>query len=132
MFLLIEDNEDDVFFLKRALAKCSIQEVVRHFSNGPDAMAYFERVQTGAEETPRVLLADVHVPNLDLPRFLKELKGNPKFQNMPIIVLSGSKISPSEMEALQALADDFFTKPSTVPEWLVLCHKVLSLQHSFS
>lgn len=131
MFLLIEDNEDDVFFLKRALAKCAIQEAVRHYSTGPDAEAFFDRVQNGTEEIPRVLLTDVHVPKLELARLLKELKSDPKFHNMPMVILSGSKISPAETEELKPLADDFFIKPSTMGEWLELCHKVLSLQQSF-
>ncbi len=64
---------------------------------------------------PDLVILDLGLPDLDGVEVIRELRG---WTKAPIIVLSGRADSTDKVEALDAGADDYITKPFGVEELL--------------
>ena len=69
------------------------------------------------------MLLDLGLPDLDGVEIIKKVR---TWTNMPIIVISARSEDRDKIEALDAGADDYLTKPFSVEELLVkLCLKIV-------
>ena len=59
--VVIEDDEDDQFFIQEAISSLDIENPLVFFSNGVEAMDYL----IGAQEPPLVILSDVNMPTMN-------------------------------------------------------------------
>ena len=64
---------------------------------------------------PDLLLLDLGLPDMDGTEIIKKLRG---WSTMPIIVISARTENSDKVEALDAGADDYLTKPFSVEELL--------------
>ena len=113
-FLVIEDNTDDALLIKRAFASThSCQaSVCRNLS---EAKAYLHGSGMYADREkfpfPNAVISDMHLGFESAVDFLKWIKGDPQFQSMPLLVLSGTA-STRECEMARELgAVDVLRKP---------------------
>jgi len=60
-----------------------------------------------------LVLLDVDMPHVSGFEMLKMLKGNPNFQDLPVIMLTGNADHDSEIKAAAAGAMDYIVKPFT-------------------
>ena len=102
---------DDVPQILRALR---INLRVRHYevsvaANGTEALAEASR------HPPDLVILDLGLPDLDGVEVIQGLRG---WTSAPIIVLSGRADSTDKVEALDAGADDYVTKPFGMEELL--------------
>jgi two-component system, OmpR family, KDP operon response regulator KdpE len=74
-----------------------------------------EALQTAARHPPDLVILDLGLPDLDGVEVIQGLRG---WTKAPIIVLSGRADSTDKVEALDAGADDYITKPFGVEELL--------------
>lgn len=72
-------------------------------------------LQAAAETRPDIVLLDLGLPDLDGIEVITALRG---WSTAPIIVLSGRVDSDDKVEALDAGADDYVTKPFGMDELL--------------
>src|ERR1041385_2145111 len=93
--LVIEDNEDDVFLLKRALAGEGINNPVQVVNDGLEAINYLEgkgkyhdRIQF---PFPSVIFSDLKMPRMNGFDVLQWLRTHPDCSVIPIIILSTSR-----------------------------------------
>ena len=101
--LYVEDNEDNVYMLRRRLAKHDYDMIVA--DDGEKGVAAAER------EMPALILMDLSLPVLsgwDAARRLKSLDAT---RGIPIIALSAHALDGERDKALAAGCDDFETKP---------------------
>src|SRR5690349_99420 len=82
LVLIIEDDMD----LRDLCGECLRQENFRvdEVENGTQAFEYLN-----SDQIPQVILMDLSVPGLPVPEFMKKLRSNPKFEKVPVIILSG-------------------------------------------
>ena len=80
--LYVEDNEDNVYMLRRRLERKGFEMVVAH--DGEQGIAAAER------ECPDLILMDLSLPVVDGWAAARHLKGAPLTQAIPIIALSPS------------------------------------------
>lgn len=64
---------------------------------------------------PDVILLDLGLPDMDGVEIIKKVRG---WSNVPIIVVSARSEEEDKVEALDAGADDYLTKPFGIPELL--------------
>jgi len=64
-----------------------------------------------ARDTPDVIVLDYMLPVMDGPMFLRQLRADPRFANVGVIVLTASNQERHVEEAFAAGGDDFLTKP---------------------
>jgi two-component system, OmpR family, KDP operon response regulator KdpE len=70
-------------------------------------------LKAAASQPPDVVILDLGLPDLDGSEVIKGLRG---WSQVPIIVLSGRADSSDKVEALDAGADDYVTKPFSMDE----------------
>ena len=115
--VLIEDSADYAFLVRRAFQKSCPGEEILHFSHGTEALDFFANVPAGEEgEAAWLVLTDLQMPEVNGFQVLSALKSNPRFCDLPIIVLTTSD-SPSDRARSFALgAQDFITKPARIED----------------
>jgi two-component system KDP operon response regulator KdpE len=106
--VLVVDDEPQIL---RALR---INLRARHYEvsiapNGTEALAEASR------HPPDIVILDLGLPDLDGVEVIQGLRG---WTSAPIIVLSGRADSTDKVEALDAGADDYVTKPFGMEELL--------------
>jgi CheY-like chemotaxis protein len=109
--LLVEDAEDDVFFLKRALLEADIRNPLQVVPDGQQAIDYLEGKGPYADREkyplPFLILLDLKLPyimGLDVLRWIRE---RPAFEKVLIVVLTSSQ-QDSDIEATYRLGGNFY------------------------
>ncbi len=74
-----------------------------------------EAVMMASSHNPDVLFLDLGLPDMDGIEVIKQIRS---WSNMPIIVISARSDDADKIEALDAGADDYLTKPFSVEELL--------------
>ena len=101
--LYVEDNEDNVYMLRRRLERKGFEVVVAH--DGEQGIVAAER------ERPDLILMDLSLPVIDGWAAARHLKGALLTQAIPIIALSAHAMAGDREKALAAGCDDYDTKP---------------------
>jgi len=104
--LLIEDEhslrEIITFNLKNAG-----HEVV-DTDNANDALIIIE------DFIPEIILLDIMLPGLKGGQFLNLIRSNPKYHDIPVIIISAKSSEDDIVRLLEAGADDYLTKPFSI------------------
>jgi CheY-like chemotaxis protein len=108
--LYVEDNEDNVYMLRRRLAKYGYEMIV-----APDGA---QGVETAQREKPDLILMDLSLPVLSGWEAARQLKDAAATRPIPIIALSAHALDGEREKALAAGCDDFETKPVDLPRLL--------------
>jgi two-component system KDP operon response regulator KdpE len=74
-----------------------------------------EALHAAATHRPDLVVLDLGLPDIDGVEVIRNLRG---WTPVPIVVLSGRAGSPDKVQALDAGADDYVTKPFSVDELL--------------
>jgi two-component system, OmpR family, KDP operon response regulator KdpE len=105
--LVVDDEAQIARVLKTTLSARGYS--VRTASDGDDAL------QAIKAWTPDLLITDLRMPNMDGVELCRHLRAK---SGIPIIVLSVRNEERAKVEALDAGADDYVTKPFSVDELL--------------
>lgn len=119
--LIIDDEEDFCFFVKKNLEAISNYEIIT-------ANKGKKGIQIARKKKPDLILLDIMMPGIDGFEVLKRLKANEETQNIPVIMLTAKDEDESKIKASGLYCEDYLVKPV---EKLVLrakIHKVLSLR----
>ena len=101
--LYVEDNEDNVYMLRRRLQRKGHEVLVA--GDGAQGIA------SAVAERPALILMDLGLPVLDGWDATRQLKSDAATKHIPIIVLSAHAMTNDRDRALAAGGDDFDTKP---------------------
>jgi two-component system alkaline phosphatase synthesis response regulator PhoP len=74
---------------------------------------------------PDLILLDLMLPKIDGMTILKELKDNPEYKSVPVIILTAKSMELDKVKGLDSGADDFITKPFVVLELMARVKAVL-------
>lgn len=105
--LVVDDEPQIARVLKTTLAARGYS--IRTASDGDDAL------QAMKSWTPDLVITDLRMPNMDGVELCRNLRSK---SGIPIIVLSVRNEDTTKVEALDAGADDYVTKPFSVNELL--------------
>lgn len=72
-----------------------------------------------------IILLDVMMPNMDGWETLKAIRGNKKFENIPIIMITALNEEQKEISGLKFGADDYIVKPFILPNLLARIEALL-------
>jgi CheY-like chemotaxis protein len=120
VILVLEDDENDVFILKRSFQKNGIQMPVHVCHDGEDGMAYLKGSGRYADRKtfpfPRVLITDLKMPKCSGFEILEWLQLHPECNLIPKVVLSASNHETDVIRAYQLGANCYFKKPSSIDD----------------
>jgi len=119
--LLVEDNEDDVFLMKRALKGARVVNPLYVVEDGQEAVDYLGGTGKFADRTqyplPAVVFLDLKLPFISGHDVLKWVREQKELDSLVVIVLTSSN-EASDLSRCYALgANSYVVKPPT-PEQL--------------
>ncbi len=106
--MLVEDEEALAFLLKYNLEKEGYE--VLWESRGGKAVAEVEK------NMPSVIILDWMLPELSGVEICKMIRSKPDIKTIPIIMLTAKGEEEDKIKGLSAGADDYVTKPFSIPE----------------
>ncbi len=117
--LVVEDNEHVCYMLEFILKRAGYDVNAVH--NGRDAQAAIENL-----EPVDVIVLDLMLPYISGYQLITELRDNPGWQHVPIVVLSGKVMEHDIVKALDLGANDYITKPFRPEELLARLRRIVA------
>jgi CheY-like chemotaxis protein len=120
LILLVDDNHDDRFLLKRAFTKAGIVNPLREATSGNEAIEYLRGEgkfsDRAAHPMPGIILLDLNMPAVDGFQVLQWIRAKLPVQGMLVIVLSRADEMRLINRAYALGANSFLTKPGSEDE----------------
>ena len=107
LILIVEDDPP----IRNLISVTLEAHEYRYIAAGNAANAILE----AASHNPDIMLLDLGLPDMDGVEVIRKIRS---WSNMPIIVISARNDDADKIEALDAGADDYLTKPFSVDELL--------------
>lgn len=76
-------------------------------------------------QLPDLIITDLNMPEVDGYEFVKQLKANSYYNQIPVLVLSGNQTSAEKLKLLKLGVDDFVGKPFNPEELYLRAEKLL-------
>lgn len=111
LILVIEDNEDDFFFIHRAFERAGIQAKIEWAKDGFEGRKFLEKSAVSGH-LPACIILDIRMPLMDGWELLVFIRSNPKFDGIPVNVLAGDVTSTTLKQAIELGAKTYQVKPS--------------------
>jgi CheY-like chemotaxis protein len=122
--LLVEDNEDDAFFMKQALKDAEIQNPLQWVEDGQAAVDYLAGTGKFTDRLqyplPMVVFLDLKLPFKTGHQVLEWIRAQPQFQKLIVIVLTSSNEPVDLNRSYHLGANSFVVKPPTAEQLLQL------------
>ena len=113
--LLVEDNEDDILLLERALRNARLANPLKVVKDGEEAIKYLSGDSAYADRTrhpfPFLILLDLRLPRLSGFEVLAWIRDQPDFGELIIVVLTNSDHVPDVSKARDLGANSYLVKP---------------------
>jgi CheY-like chemotaxis protein len=118
--LLVEDNDNDVVFMQRALKNADLLNPLQVVNDGEQAIDYLTGRGTFSDRTkfpaPILVFLDLKLPTKSGLEILRWLRESPEFKTLVVLVLTTSN-EPKDIEsALKLGANAYLVKPSMFSE----------------
>jgi len=109
LILVVEDDTS-----VRNLITTTLKAHEYRYLTAPDGQS---AILEASSHNPDIVLLDLGLPDIDGVEIIKKIR---TWSNMPIIVISARSEDTDKIDALDAGADDYLTKPFSVEELLEL------------
>lgn len=117
--LLVEDNPGDVRLTREALRDAKVRNNLHVVADGVDALAFLRhRGQYADAPRPDVILLDLNLPKKNGREVLDEIKTDPAFSEIPVVVLTSSQAEQDVLESYRLRANAYVTKPVGLEQFL--------------
>lgn len=120
--LIAEDFEENRIALKLILKHTGFDVI--EAENGQQAVEAVRR------EKPDLVLMDISLPVIDGLQATREIRGDEKFERLPIIIVSAHDNEEVRRQAAEAGASEYITKPIEIEELKRLIEDCLSVMRS--
>jgi CheY-like chemotaxis protein len=116
--LICDDDEDDRMLTQQALEQARVSNKINFVEDGEQLLDYlYQRGEyageNGTAPRPGLILLDLNMPKLDGREALKVIKGDKTLSNIPIVVLSTSRLDQDIIQSYQLGVNSFISKPVT-------------------
>jgi CheY-like chemotaxis protein len=126
--LLVEDDENDVFFMQRAFREAGIINPVSIVNDGREAIDYLSGNGKFSDRAvwplPCLVLLDLKLPYVLGLDVLKWLRSQPQFKSVIVVVLTSSR-QDADIEKAYALgANSYLVKPPDVHQLVAMVKRI--------
>jgi len=129
--LLVEDDPEDREILLDALESIHVKDIISFAENGEEALALLEKCAM-LGKIPNVIVIDINMPRMGGTQTLQQLKKDPRYKHIPVIIYSTS-INPLEKaECMLIGAYSYIIKPVSFKESLDVAQYLIDLSKSAS
>ena len=121
--LIVDDDENDIFFVKRAFTEINVHCTFQVMKNGQDTIDYLAGLGVYADRRkyplPMMILMDLKMPIMDGFQVLAWLRAREGIKVIPTVVFSSSDLPQDITRAYELGANSFMTKSVTYDGLLV-------------
>jgi signal transduction histidine kinase/DNA-binding response OmpR family regulator len=122
LVLVVEDNGDVRQYIRSSLEP---QYQVIEAKDGR------EGIEKALAVIPDLIISDIMMPRADGYQLCRELKTDIKTSHVPIILLTAKASEASILEGYRTQADDYITKPFSIPVLLARIKNLIDLRRQF-
>ena len=126
--LLAEDDENDIDLMGRAFKRAAVPNPIFFVNNGQEVVDYLAGKGKYAERNkfpmPGLLVLDLKMPWMDGFDVLAWLRGQPKFNALPVVVLTSSKLQKDIDRSRELGVYDYRVKPQSFDDLVRLLSDV--------
>jgi len=127
--LLAEDDPDDALMAREALEESRVANPLHIVEDGEQLMDYLycrgRHSDRNPDDLPGLILLDLNMPKKDGRQAILEIKNEPRFKRIPIVVLTTSRAEEDICRTYDSGVNSFISKPVSF-ESLVEIMKTLS------
>jgi CheY-like chemotaxis protein len=120
--LLVEDDDNDVFLMQRAMSKVNIGAPVHVAVNGQEAIDYLSGEGKFSDRTvyplPHCIFLDLKLPFVHGFEVLEWIRSQPSLQEINVLILTSSGEERDRQRATQLGAKAYLVKPPTAQSLL--------------
>lgn len=128
VLLIAEDDPEDRLIIEDALEACGFACAVHFVQDGDELLAYLRRrgcYSSGRNgPMPFLVLLDLKMPRKDGSTALAEIKADPGFRHLPVVVLTTSSSEEDITLSYDRGASSFIVKPVRFESWVELMRGV--------
>lgn len=118
--LVVEDNEHAAFLMRFLLERAGYE-----VSLSPDGRDALQKL--AATEPVDLIVLDLMLPYLSGYQVLLEARKNPRWRDVPIVVVTARTLEMDAVRALETGANDFIRKPYQPEELLARIKRAIEL-----
>ncbi|MBA8667246.1 response regulator [Holosporaceae bacterium 'Namur'] len=127
--LLVEDNLQDEFLIRKALEDFPEQITIYTIHSGQQALEYFrDSNEEGKSQFPKpdLILLDIYLPGMKGFDILKDIKKRPIYRDIPVIMLTSNVSSEDVLSSYHLQASGFIRKSFSFEEFKDQFHKAFT------
>lgn len=118
VLMLVEDSPADVRLAQEVFRDAGFRHRLHVARDGEQALRMLRREGEHAHlPLPDLVLLDLNLPRRDGREVLREVKGDPKLRQIPVLILSTSKAERDVVECYQSHANAYLVKPVDLEEF---------------
>lgn len=107
VILYVDDDGDDLDLFGDALREVDATAIFIPARSGEAALTFLD-----GEIFPDLIVMDINMPVMDGLTCLSQIRNNPKFQHLPVVMLSTST-NDRDIDHSKSLGADFMSKPNS-------------------
>ncbi|HYG16930.1 MAG TPA: response regulator [Bacteroidia bacterium] len=112
VILIVDDDHEDRELLEEAIHEIDSSIKCRTATDGREALALLQNM----DDAPDMIFLDLNMPKINGKQCLNEIKKTERFNTVPVIIYTTSKLSEDIAETRNMGASCFITKPNTYRE----------------
>jgi len=113
--LLVEDNEDHVVLIKKALRANGLVNDIKVAATGEEALDYLSRsgeyADPEASPRPGLILLDIKLPGIDGIEVLRRIKEDGRLRLIPVVMLTTSASDHEVVASYSYGVNSYIQKP---------------------
>lgn len=109
VILCVDDDEDDLFFIKEIIESQGHTFEIKEARNGLDALNYLQEGQK-KNEMPCLIIMDMNMPRMDGRQTISKIRENKELARIPIVVFTTSS-NTAHQKYFETQGINFITKP---------------------
>ena len=121
--LMADDDPDDCLLLKEALSAGTLPHRLTTFPDGEALLEFLDGTSEASCQSvsrPDLILLDLNMPRKDGRETLRLIKADPRFRQIPIVVLTTSTAQNDIHLAYETGASSYIAKPASFQGWIEL------------
>lgn len=118
--LVVDDSQDEVDLLRRALSSHVSLEIAHVARDGQDALDYLLHEGEFLDQSapaPDLILLDLHMPRVDGLEVLRRVKSDELLALIPVVMFSSSNRAEDIADCYRLGANTYIQKPAAFQEY---------------